>query len=105
MARYIQHPITLKLIPADEYERPKERGHFVQGDVQSFVSPIDGSVISDRKKLREHNEKHRVVNAAEFSPEYCERVRKERIAKQNSPEERLKTKRQIYESWIQAERG
>ena len=105
MPRYIQHPITNKLIPAEEYERPKERGHFVQGDVQNFVSPIDGSVISDRKKLREHNEKHGVVNAAEFSPEYCNRVKKERVAKQNSSEERLKTKRQIYESWIQAERG
>ena len=105
MPRYIQHPITNKLIPAEEYERPKERGHFVQGDVQNFVSPIDGSVISDRKKLREHNEKHGVVNAAEFSPEYCNRVQKERVAKQNSSEERLKTKRQIYESWIQAERG
>jgi len=105
MARYIQHPITFKLIPAEEYERPREHGHFVQGDVTNFVSPIDGSVISDRKKLREHNKKHQVVNAAEFSPEYCERVRKERVEKQNSPQERLKTKRQIYESWIQAERG
>jgi hypothetical protein len=58
--------------------RPANHSAAVQGDIEPFVSPVDGSVISDRKQLREHNRKHNVVNTAEFSTEFLERKRKER---------------------------
>ena len=106
--RYIQHPITFKLIPADEYERPKERGHFVQGDVQSFVSPVDGSVITDRKQLREHNRKNDVVSADEFSPEFYARKQKERdrtYTGERTRQETFERKREIYQTITDAERA
>ena len=44
----------------------------IHGDIDSFVSPIDGTVISDRKQLREHNKRNGVVAASEFSMGYYE---------------------------------
>jgi hypothetical protein len=79
--RWIQNPLPpYNLIPRDEYVRPKELRHAIFGDIDSFVSPVDGSVITGRKALEEHNRKHGVVNAAEFSVEYCEQKAKERNA-------------------------
>tara|TARA_R110002020_G_scaffold117582_13_gene268888 strand:- start:593 stop:943 length:351 start_codon:yes stop_codon:yes gene_type:complete len=50
----------------------------VHGDISAFVSPIDGTVISDRKQLREHNKRNGVVAASEFSMGYYEDKAKER---------------------------
>ena len=98
MSRWIQNPLPpYQLIERELYERPKEVGHFLQGDIDSFVSPIDGSVISDRRKYREHCQRHNVVNAAEFSPEYYARKAKERQEALYSKEERRKTKQMMNE--------
>ena len=105
--RFIQHPITHKLVPAEEYERPREAGHYVQDDIPTFVSPVDGSIISDRSHLREHNKRNNVVSADEFSPEHYERKAKERAdfyQGKHSREESLNRKREIYEKIIEAER-
>ena len=58
--------------------RPTHNTAAIQGDIEPFVSPVDGTVISDRKQLREHNKRNNVVNTAEFSPEFLERKREER---------------------------
>lgn len=78
MARFIQHPITHKLIPADEYEPPSKKMHYVHGDIESFVSPIDKSVITGRSHLREHNNKHGVTNIRDYGENYFERKAHER---------------------------
>lgn len=39
----------------------------VMGDLESFVSPIDGTVVSGRAGLREHCRKHHVVPTAELA--------------------------------------
>ena len=75
--RYVQHPITLKLIPAEEYVRPDMTRHSIHGEIEPFVSHVDGTVIDSRKKLREHNERHGVVSAAEMGNE-GEQAKKER---------------------------
>ena len=74
--RYIQHPITLKLVPAEEYVRP-DRSHAVHGDIEPFVSHLDGTMITSRKDLREHNKRHGVVTAKELGNE-GERFKKAR---------------------------
>jgi hypothetical protein len=105
--RYIQHPITLKLVPADEYYRPKEASHAVFGDIESFVSPVDGAVITDRKQLREHNERNGVVSYSEYSPEFIEKQKKKRedfFDGKTSREDTLNRKQKIYELMTQAER-
>jgi len=79
MSRWIQNPEPpYQLIERESYVRPKEMGHFIQGDIEAFVSPIDKSIISDRKQYREHCEKHGVVPAAEFSEAYYQRKAQER---------------------------
>lgn len=100
--RFIQHPITHELVPAEEYERPNERHHLVQSDIEPFISPIDKTIISSRAHLREHNRKHNVTNAADYSTEYIEKKKAERRSVFNSNKER---KQVIYDAWVAAERG
>lgn len=76
---WIQHPETGKLIPRDEYVRPtSERYFFAQGDFESFVSPVDGSVIDDRGKLRKHMKEHGITQSSDYSPEYYAKKKKAR---------------------------
>lgn len=103
--RFIQHPITLELIPRDEYVRPKEVSHYVMGDLQTFVSPLDGSVISDRKKYRDHMAKHGVVPAQDFTPEYLAKRRASYEGEITSKAASKERKTAIYESWVAAERN
>jgi len=104
--RWIQHPITLELIPRDEYVRPKEAQHALFDDYQPFVSPIDGSVITGRRAYSEHCRKHNVVNAAELSGEWerAAKRREQHYSGVKTREEQLAIRRQIYETWTQAER-
>ena len=66
--RYIQHPITHKLIPAEQYVRP-DMSHAIHGEIEPFVSPLDGRLIDSRKSLREHNVRHGVVSTQELGNE------------------------------------
>ena len=82
-------------------------GVAIHGDITSFVSPVDGSVITDRKQLAEHNKRNNVVNADEFSPEFYAKKAKERAdfyQGEHSKAESLKRKQEIYETWTRAER-
>ena len=67
-----------EMVPRDERASRHDAGAAVHGDIQSFVSPVDGSVISDRRQLREHNKRNNVVNQAEFDGETMNKKRKER---------------------------
>lgn len=95
--RYIQHPITHELVPAEEYERPSARHHIVQGDIEPFISPIDKTVISSRAHLREHNLRHGVTNSADYTPEFLARRREQIEDKKGSARER---KQQLYDAMI-----
>jgi hypothetical protein len=46
-------------------------------DLQPFVSPIDGKVVSGRVALRQHNKIHDVTHPSDFK-ETWEKARKER---------------------------
>tara|TARA_R100000951_G_scaffold74175_1_gene62504 strand:- start:31 stop:360 length:330 start_codon:yes stop_codon:yes gene_type:complete len=108
MARYIQDPVTHKLVPADNYYRPKTFNHSIHGDIEAFVSPIDQSVISDRNQLREHNKKHNVVSSSEFDQNFLNKQRKEReriLRGEHTSQEKLVRKQEIYETIIKAERA
>jgi len=66
--RWVQHPITHKMIPVDEVDWDRGSGGSFQimPDIEPFVSPVDGSVVSSRSALRRHNKRNNVVNTAEF---------------------------------------
>lgn len=95
-----------EMVPVDE-SAARHDGHFIHGDIESFISPVDGSVITDRRQLDEHNRKHNVVNSSEFSPEFFERKQKEREAFFAGKRSRAKVQRDrmdLYEAYTQLER-
>lgn len=61
---------------------------FVKKDIR-IKSPIDGSVITSRKQLNEHNKRHNVVSTGEFGSNngerYFKRKQKERDEYYSSP--------------------
>jgi len=91
--RYIQNSQTGELVPAEQYHRQSNDSAAVHGDIEAFVSPIDGSVIDDRAKLRRHNKKHDVVDNRAWGPDWFARKAKERQADLNGTTERAKSER------------
>lgn len=82
MARFIQCPKTNKLIPYDEYHRDEgSKGPLICGDIESFVSPVDGSTITTRSQLREHNKRHGVTDSRDYSADWFKRKKAERDSK------------------------
>ena len=75
--RFIQHPVTVNLIPAVDYVRPDtNESAYVMGDLEGFVSPIDRTLLDDRGKLMRHNKKHGVTNSADYSPAHFDKKQK-----------------------------
>ena len=71
--RYIQ--IDGKLVP---YERRTQR-HTSIHTHKDFTSPIDGTVITSPQKLKEHNKRHGVTDARDYSKQYLENKATERV--------------------------
>lgn len=46
-------------------------------DIEPFKSPVDGTIVTGRRSLREHNLRNNVTNAADFKGEW-ESAAKER---------------------------
>lgn len=67
---WVQDPVTGKLIPKEDYRRARSDAPYIQGDIDNFVSPIDGTVITDRGQLRRHMAAHGVTNSADYSPAF-----------------------------------
>lgn len=42
----------------------------IMPDIPDFVSPIDQQVVHGRRGLREHNNRHQVTNAADYTNEW-----------------------------------
>ena len=109
--RWRQCRETGEFIPVDEAaaRRDSESGRMaIHGPMDSFVSPIDGAIINGRKDYREHCEKHGVVPAAEFSPEFLARKEKERddfYQGKISKQERFERRQNIYNIWTEGERN
>ena len=96
-----------EFIPIDESARKRDGGSAIHGDIQSFVSPVDGSVISDRRQLREHNKRNNVVNYHEFDTTEQNRraeANKRLHSGEHTPQEQLARKQEIYENIMRQER-
>lgn len=91
---WVQDPETGKLIPREEYCAHKDGYPAIQGDIEPFVSPVDGSVISSRSRLRAHNARHGVTDSRDYSDAFL-RARSERRVKEmtgqtaNAKQERI----------------
>ena len=72
-----------KLIPREEYlgDNNRNQAPMVMPDIEPFVSPITGDVITTRPMLKRHMKAHGVTNYADYSKEFLDGKRKEREAK------------------------
>ena len=85
--RWIQDPVTIKLVPAEEYYTgPVENaGPYIRDDVKPYQSMITGEFIEGKKAHREHLKRHNCVEAADMPLKNPERPKdnlKEQIARQ-----------------------
>ena len=94
---YDKETDTSTFVPIDDSARRSDMSAVVRGDIEPFVSPIDGSVISGRKAMRDHYKHHDVVPTAEFSPEFLEKKQKERERFYKGE----RTTREIYEARVE----
>ena len=62
---------TGKLI---EIIRERSTGAFIRDDIQPYLSPIDGTVISSRSVERQHNTRHGVSNDIDSLREKTQRA-------------------------------
>ena len=95
-------------IPIDGSAAMHDAGAAIHGDIEPFVSPVDGTVISDRKQLREHNKRNDVVNSQEFSQQWLDKKAKERqdfFDGKLSRKETQARKEQLNETINRAEKG
>tara|TARA_R110000744_G_scaffold380361_1_gene500923 strand:- start:8414 stop:8752 length:339 start_codon:yes stop_codon:yes gene_type:complete len=96
-----------EFIPRDKAAVKRDSTSAIHGDIVSFVSPVDGSVISDRKQLREHNKRNNVVNSSEFDQGFLDRKRKERdrlYTGEHTTAEKFERKQEIYNNIMRLER-
>jgi hypothetical protein len=60
--RYIQDPISHKLIPADEWRGPSvSQSAYVVPDISPYQSMQTGEMITSRSKHREHLRQHGLI--------------------------------------------
>ena len=77
---WVQDPITGKLIPKEEWSGQRAGGVAIQGDIDPFISPIDGRTISSRSHLRAHNSQHGVTDSRDYSKDFMRDRSDKRIA-------------------------
>jgi hypothetical protein len=76
--RYRQNPKTLEMELISESEGSRSsRGVLICGDITPFKSVVDGTIISGRRALREHNKRNDVTFTEDFKGEW-ESKKKER---------------------------
>ncbi len=83
MTTFKRDPDSGEFITLGEWEQKHgkaPRRTMAQGlgsDIEAFVSPIDGTVISGRAALRAHNAKHEVTNIGDYEAGHFEKRGKE----------------------------
>lgn len=97
---WVQDPETGELVPKSQFNSHDPQAPAVLGSPEPFTSPIDGTLIDDRRKLREHNKRHGVTNINDYGENngesYFKRRESERAAilasnTRQAKEERVET--------------
>lgn len=108
---FVQHPDTGKLVPLEEVDWPRHKvrtskSFQIMEDIEPFVSPVDGSIVTSRSKLREHNNRNGVVNYHEFDGQRELDVQKrEEFLKGESKEHRKDLLKDVIEATNKVESG
>ena len=77
---FTQDPATGGLVPRGAIEVNRVNAPLVMEPHRDFVSSIDGSIVASRQQLAEHNKRHGVTNAADYSTQFIEGRKKQREA-------------------------
>lgn len=64
--RYRQNPKTLEMELLSDNTQPRDRGILICPDISPFKSVVDGTVVTGRRALREHNKRNDVTFAEDF---------------------------------------
>lgn len=64
--RYRQNPKTLEMELVSDNIQSRGRGVLICPDISPFKSIVDGTVITGRRALREHNKRNDVTFAEDF---------------------------------------
>jgi hypothetical protein len=105
--KWRQDSVTGKLVPMDGEAIRRDGGVAIHGAFKAFVSPVDGTIISDNKSLREHNKRNNVIQSAEVDDAFMERKKKERerlYSGEHTTAELRARKEELYNHVIDAER-
>jgi hypothetical protein len=77
MPRFKRDTDTGEFIPFSDWEekygKEPRRSTQIMRDIEDFVSPIDGTIITSRPKLEAHNKKHGVTNINDYSEGHFEK--------------------------------
>jgi len=97
---YVLDQVTRELVEKRYSYTPQTS--YIQGDIEPTVSPVDGTIISSRSKLREHNVKNGVVPYEEFGDAYFARAKEERWKRSQGltpqdKKDRIETLKYAYE--------
>ena len=55
--------------------QPSRKSAYINKPTEPFKSHVDGSIISDRKQLKEHNQRNGVTNSADYSSDFMNQRR------------------------------
>ena len=70
---------TSRFEPRDESARALDSGHAIHANnMDAFISPVDGSLVRNKREYDDHNKRNNVVNAKEFTDEFYAGKAKER---------------------------
>ena len=70
--RWVWDPKVNDLVEVSpDYVQPRPEAPNIFGDIQEFRSTVDGTMITSRSKLREHNKRNNVTFAEDFKGEWA----------------------------------
>jgi hypothetical protein len=88
---------------------PGNRQHFIQPDIQEFVSPVDGTVIKSRTHLRRYMKANNLAHHDDFKDSWearrSERLKYKQGRDRKSIEQRISALRDSFEQVRNTERA
>lgn len=75
--KYVFDPASGEMVEVTRTD-PKNRQHFIQPDIQEFVSPVDGTVIKSRQHLRRYMKANNLAHHDDFKDGLEKRLQERR---------------------------
>lgn len=91
---YVQDPETGDFVLKSELHRKQDANQSARVHTfKEFQSPVDNTIIGDRKQLAAHNARHGVTNVQDYGDKYFERRGREKENERVGNNARAKSER------------